>query len=132
MSGADTTLPSDQGNREGGRHKSGTKPPLALSYPPPSDGKLQALGGSRADAWNETLLVQACQALYLEGATDAERSQRATAAMAALIGIAPADALEGMIAGQLVAAHHAAMDCYRRAAIPGQTPQGRHDNLARR
>jgi hypothetical protein len=49
---------------------------------------------------------------------------------AALMGIAPKDELEGMVAAQLVAAHNAAMECYRRAMIGEQTFEGRRENLA--
>ena len=49
--------------------------------------------------------------------------------MAALKGIAPQDELEGMMAAQLLAAHHAAMECYRRAMIGEQTFEGRCENL---
>jgi hypothetical protein len=48
----------------------------------------------------------------------------------ALIGIAPKDVLEGMVAAQLIAAHNAAMECYRRAMIGEQTFEGRRENLA--
>jgi hypothetical protein len=52
------------------------------------------------------------------------------AAHAALIGIGPKDELEGMMAAQLIAAHSASMECYRRAMIPEQTFQGRQENLS--
>jgi len=42
-------------------------------------------------------------------------------AVAALIGIGPKDELEAMMAAQLIAAHNAAMECYRRAMIGDQT-----------
>jgi hypothetical protein len=34
-----------------------------------------------------------------------------------------------MIAAQLLAAHNATMECYRRAMIPEQTVEGRSENL---
>src|ERR1700719_2264511 len=37
--------------------------------------------------------------------------------------------IEGMIAAQLLAAHNATMECYRRAMIGEQTLEGRRDNL---
>jgi hypothetical protein len=46
-----------------------------------------------------------------------------------LIGIGPRDELEGMMAAQLIAAHNAAMECYRRAMIGEQTVEGRSENL---
>jgi hypothetical protein len=56
-----------------------------------------------------------------------EKQRRA--AIDALIGIAPQDELEGMIAAQLVACYHASMECYRRAMIGEQTFEGRQENL---
>src|SRR5262245_56266735 len=35
-----------------------------------------------------------------------------------------------MIAAQLIAAHSATMECYRRAMMPGQTFEGRRENLS--
>lgn len=37
--------------------------------------------------------------------------------------------LQGMIAAQLIAAHDAAMECYRRAMLSEQTFAGRRENL---
>ena len=39
------------------------------------------------------------------------------------------DEIEGMIASQLLAAHNATMECYRRAMIPEQSFEGRRENL---
>jgi hypothetical protein len=47
----------------------------------------------------------------------------------ALIGIRPKDELEAMMAAQLLAAHNATMECYRRAMLPEQTSEGRSGNL---
>ena len=52
-----------------------------------------------------------------------------SATVAALVGIGPKDELEGMMAAQLIAAHNAAMECYRRAMIGEQTFEGRRENL---
>jgi hypothetical protein len=51
------------------------------------------------------------------------------AAVAGLIGIGPRDELEGTMAAQLIAAHYAAMECYRRAMIGEQTFEGRRESL---
>ena len=53
-----------------------------------------------------------------------------SAVVAALVGIEPKDELEGMLAAQLLAAHNAAMECYRRAMIREQTFEGRREALA--
>jgi hypothetical protein len=46
------------------------------------------------------------------------------------VGIGPKDELEGMMAAQLIAAHNAAMECYRRAMHGEQTFEGRRENLS--
>ena len=51
------------------------------------------------------------------------------AALAALRDAAPRDALEGMLAAQMVALHHAAMECLRRAHLPEQAFEVRQANL---
>ena len=58
---------------------------------------------------------------------DADKQLSAT--IGALVGIAPRDELEGMMAAQLIAAHNAAMECYRRAMIGEQTFEGRRETL---
>ena len=69
------------------------------------------------------------QALWVKSDKN-ERDRQLSAAVAALIGIAPKGELEGMMAAQLIAAHNAAMECYRRAMIGEQTFEGRRENLA--
>ena len=76
------------------------------------------------------LANQAVQTLWLKDLDpEAVRLQR-HATVDALIGISPRDELEGMMAAQLIAAHNAAMECYRRAMIGEQTFEGRRENLA--
>ena len=93
-------------------------------------GRLKNIGGSQSDHWNNTLANQAVQALWLKNSGPDERDKQLRATVAALIGIAPKDELEGMMAVQLIAAHNAAMECYRRAMIGEQTFEGRRENLA--
>lgn len=93
-------------------------------------GRLKNIGGSLSDHWNSTLANQAVQALWLKNSSPEERDRQLSATIAALMGIAPKDELESMVAAQLVAAHNAAMECYRRAMIGEQTFEGRRENLA--
>jgi hypothetical protein len=93
-------------------------------------GQLKCIGGSQSDHWNNTLAIQAVQALWVKNSSPEEQDKQLSATVAALIGIAPKDELEGMMAGQLIAAHNAAMECYRRAMIGEQTFEGRRENLA--
>ncbi|MBW2274565.1 MAG: hypothetical protein JRG96_14935 [Deltaproteobacteria bacterium] len=52
-------------------------------------------------------------------------------AAALLEGIAPRDAVEGMLAIQMVTAHSAAMRCLRLASLRGQSYQGAESNINR-
>lgn len=92
-------------------------------------GRLKNIGGSQSDRWNNTLANQAAQALWVKNSSAEERDKQLSATVAALMGIAPKDELEGMMAAQLVAAHNAAMECYRRAMIGEQSFEGRRENL---
>jgi hypothetical protein len=92
-------------------------------------GRLKNIGGSQSDHWNNILANQAVQALWLKNSSPEERDKQLSATVAALMGIEPKDELEGMMAAQLVAAHHAAMECYRRAMIGEQSFEGRRENL---
>src|SRR5262245_19827492 len=84
-------------------------------------GRLKAIGGSMSDDWNNIVADQTSQTLWLKN-WDAEETRRQRhAAVDALIGISPRDEFEGMIAAQLIAAHNAAMECYRRGMIGEQT-----------
>lgn len=93
-------------------------------------GELKSIGGSRSDHWNNILANQTAQALWLTHSDPATRDKQYSATVAALVGIGPKDELEGMMAAQLIAAHNAAMQCYRRAMIGEQTFEGRRENLA--
>ena len=94
------------------------------------NGKLKSIGGSTSDDWNNLLADQTVQALWLKNSDPATKDQQYIATLAALVGINPKDELEGMMAAQLIAAHNAAMECYRRAMIVEQTFEGRRENLA--
>ena len=91
-------------------------------------GKLQHIGGSKSDDWNNFLTDQTLSTLWL-ASKDEARNRQYSATLAALIGVAPQGEIEGMIAAQLVACHNASMECYRRAMIGEQTFEGRRENL---
>src|SRR5262245_35269192 len=115
----------------------GTKPaketmPSAIVANDPDDlkGTLKNLGGSRSDNWNSILLNQTINTLWLKLSDGETREKQFSATLAALIGIGPKDEMEAMMAAQLIAAHNAAMECYRRAMLGEQTFEGRRENLA--
>ena len=95
----------------------------------PRKGALKDIGGSQSDNWNNTLINQAVNSLWTAHSDEETLSRQCSATAEALIGIGPKDELEGMIAAQLIAAHNAAMECYRRAMIREQTFEGRRDSL---
>ena len=92
------------------------------------EGGLKEIGGSQSDDWNCLLANQAVQALCVRN-SDETRDRQMSATVAALAGIAPRDELEGMMAAQLIAAHTAVMECYRRAMLADQTLEGRREYL---
>ncbi len=103
---------------------------MVANDPEDRKGRLKNIGGSQSDHWNNTLANQAVQSLWMKNSSPEERDKQLSATVAALMGIGPKDELEGMMAAQLVAAHNAAMECYRRAMIGEQTFEGRRENLA--
>jgi len=93
-------------------------------------GTLKHIGGSQSDDWNKILANQTGRTLWLKHSDNDTRDQQYDATIAGLIGIGPKDEIEGMIAAQLLAAHNASMECYRRAMSGEQTFEGRRENLS--
>jgi hypothetical protein len=106
------------------------EPEVDVHDPSKLQGRLKAIGGSMSDDWNNILANQTIQTLWLKHSDPEETRRHRHAAVDALIGIKPGDELEGMMAAQLIAAHNAAMECYRRAMIGEQTFEGRRENLS--
>jgi hypothetical protein len=66
---------------------------------------------------------QVCEALWIPSDLSREEIlERMTTAVAAVRSLKPQGIIEKMLAVQIVAAHNAALDCFRRAALPGQSP----------
>jgi hypothetical protein len=108
----------------------GAKPTTVVANDPDDrKGSLKSIGGSQSDHWNNTLVNQTIQTLWTKHADKQTLDRQYSATVAALVGIEPKDELEGMIASQLLAAHNAAMECYRRAMIGEQTFEGRRESL---
>lgn len=98
---------------------------VVVGDPADQAGRLKVVGGSQSDSWNSLLADQAVRALWTKHSDEATVDKQYQATLGALMGIAPRDELEGMMAAQLVAAHNAAMECHRRAMLPEQTYEGR-------
>jgi hypothetical protein len=86
---------------------------VQIPQPGAEEAKLKALGGSCSDDFNTVVGCQVLNALSLDADPEAQQRQFA-AAGAALIGIKPADEVEGMLAAQMVATHNAAMVLLQR------------------
>ena len=113
--------------------KSKDKRPLTrLDLPPPGYGpsKLKWIGGSVSDEFNNILLNQIADTLWLAQSDPDQRLVQIRAAVTAMTAVKPADELEGMLGVQLVATHNAAMECYRRAMIGEQSFEGRREALS--
>ena len=110
--------------------KQGKEPPAKTHQLDSSNPQLKYIGGSKFDAWNNTIANQATNSIWHGHNPKAERThERQVAALSLLAGISPNDEFEGMVAAQLVASHNATMECYRRAMIAEQTFEGRKENL---
>jgi hypothetical protein len=111
---------------------SGEKPvkTLIANDPARRTGMLKPIGGSVSNTWNNILANQCVDTLWLKHSDEESREHQLAATVDALVGIGPKDELEGMIAAQLLAAHNAAMECYRRAMLGEQTFEGRREALS--
>jgi hypothetical protein len=95
-----------------------------------SDEVLEEATGSDRPQLQQHLITQVYDILWTpESLSDDEKLARIRSAISLLQGIRPADETEGMLAVQMVATHHAAMECLRRAMIVEQTFAGRDQNL---
>jgi hypothetical protein len=117
-----------RGKKPAGRDRKATT--VVADDPDDLQGALKSIGGSQSDKWNNILANQAVETLWLKNSNEEARDRQRSATVAALIGIGPRDELEGMLAAQLLAAHNAAMECYRRAMIGEQTFEGRRESLS--
>jgi hypothetical protein len=86
----------------------------------------RSISGSDDENFSTNLVLQVAAAQSPDYSAPDEQVAATLAAMAAL---QPRDALEGMVGAQLIAIHHAAMECYRRAAIDGQSFHGWRESL---
>ena len=93
-----------------------TDPSAEPSPPAKREGALPTVSGSGPGEWNDALLAGIVQVCAGSDRADKGAAAKARAGIAAMNGIGPGDVIADMVAAQLVSAHHAAMDCYKRAA----------------
>ncbi len=95
--------------------------------------KLMEATGTPEHKLQTFLLSQVVQSFKgfasVEGANEENTAELCDQAMALMHGIKPRDAIEGMLAAQMVAVHNAAMDSASRAAVSGRTLEGRQANI---
>lgn len=115
--------------RRGNQPKGNQPITIVANNPERRKGKRKAIGGSECDDWNDTLFNQAGQTLWAKYSDAATLDRQVNGLVQAMVGIGPQDELEGMIAAQLIGAHNASMECYRRAMLGEQTFDGRLANL---
>jgi hypothetical protein len=82
---------------------------------------LRAFGGSKSDRFNNSLIDSMVKTGWFPTGMAAEdRARQLFVAVTGLSAFKPADEIEAMLAAQAMAAHHASMECSRRAMIPDQ------------
>jgi hypothetical protein len=102
---------------------------IVANDPARRKGRRKEIGGSECDDWNDTLFSQTGHTLWVKYSDAETLDQQVNGLVHAMIGIGPQDELEGMMAAQLLGAHNASMECYRRAMLGEQTFDGRLANL---
>lgn len=84
-------------------------------------GRLKGIGGSPDDRFNSQVANAAvATAWFPKNLTSEDRDKLVSAVVNGMMAFKPADEIEGMLAAQAVAMHHASMECSRRAMIPEQ------------
>ena len=85
---------------------------------------LRSAAGSNEAAFNNGLVNRVAATVRLPDDHDEDMSGKARriskVVVASLLAFEPTDEIEGMIAAQAVALHHASLECSRRAMISGQ------------
>ena len=88
---------------------------------PEPEATLRAIGGSRSDRFNQALFnAMVNTGWFPPGQSDEDRNRQLFVAVTGLRAFAPTDEVEAMLSAQAMAAHHASMECSRRAMLPDQ------------
>ena len=95
--------------------------PIEVRLGDPEPCTLRAFGGSKSDRFNNSLIDSMTKTGWFPaGLSDEDRARQLFVAVTGLQAFKPADEIEAMLAAQAMAAHHASMECSRRAMIPEQ------------
>lgn len=93
-------------------------PPEVITNKTPSPPAIKEIGGSGVYVW-DMMMIDRTASTSPTFMADGEDYTKKMAAIA-LRSFEPADAVEGMLAAQAVALHHASLECSRRAMLQGQ------------
>jgi hypothetical protein len=132
--GAVGSLGSRSSAKRRGEAEQKGAPPRAKKTPvlikDPGFGKRPHIPRSVTGSDDEDLSTKLVyQVLAAQSPDYSASDEQVGATLAAMAAMQPQDALEGMVGAQLIAIHHAAMECYRRAAIDGQSFHGWRESL---
>ena len=98
-----------------------TAKPIEVRLGEPEPDTLRAFGGSKSDRFNNSLIDSMVKTGWFPpGMSDEDRARQIFVAVTGLQAFRPADEIEAMLAAQAMAAHHASMECSRRAMLPDQ------------
>lgn len=87
----------------------------------------QEISGVSDELFADELLIQVFKSLFFPPNTKQQDMERAAAAAVTFLKeFAPQNAVEGLLAAQMVVTHNGAMECLRRAALTNQTFEGRN------
>ncbi len=100
------------------RAASSQPPPEKITNKTPSPPGIKEIGGSGYYVW-DMIMIDRTASTSPTFMADGEDYTKKMAAIA-LRSFEPADAVEGMLAAQAVALHHASLECGRRAMLQGR------------
>jgi hypothetical protein len=95
--------------------------PIEVRLGDPEPCTLRAFGGSKSDRFNNSLIDSMTKTGWFPtGISDEDRARQIFVAVTGLQAFRPNDEVEAMLCAQAMAAHHASMECSRRAMISDQ------------
>ena len=97
------------------------KPAVNIILDDPEPGELHTIGGSQSDRFNNNLIrAMVKTSWFAPGQSNEDRDQQITVAVIGMQAFKPTDEIEGMLAAQAMAMHHASMECSHRAMLAEQ------------
>ena len=88
--------------------------PRTIALNPDPKGEFKIFGGSLADDWNMRLLNNVGSSVPVNQSNTKSSNEAITAVCNAMVDMAPADPIEGILIGQIVAANETSLAMYRK------------------